>query len=860
MGTYMFSWNNGETTQNISELPQGEYEVTITDTNGCQITETYELLDPPPLDVQIEIQPIICNGDSNGQLTADASGGVPIPEDGYEFEWTKTGDAGFSANTQTISNLNAGEYRVVVTDNNGITTEASYTLEEPMELSFTYNQTNNTCFDAAEGSIEILPQGGVPPYAYAVDGITFQPNPLFSNLPAGDYTVTLTDANGCTVNEPTTLTQPEELVVESDVVQITAFGETDGAITVTGIGGTPPYEYLWSTGETTQNISPLSQGSYDVTITDDNGCQIMETYNIIEPSELQINITEESSLLCFGDTIGALFADVSGGVTPYQYQWFTIDGGQNPISQEEALAENLLAAAYQVMITDNNGIQVLSEIYNLQQPEELIIQEENVTHVICNGASTGAIDVSILGGVSPYFISWNNGEATADLMDIPAGTYTLTVEDMNGCTAVTVVAVNNSFEPLLVANATVTDASNYGGTDGEIAITFSGGASPYNILLNGNTIVEDTEELMITMEELTAGDYELIITDNEGCSITENYTITQPDVVQEVIIRPSCFGDCDGSIALTVNEGVGDFDYLWSTGSEEQTISNLCAGSYEVTITGLPDGPLVRTFVVENPELLTINLGEDLTLCQDQTVTLSAAIEDEGASYSWSSTNGLLSDQPEIEVSEAGTYSIWVTNSNGCQAYDEITVTTSIIEVDVQFLVSTYVYANQPFVAIDVSYPIPTYVEWILPDGATMINENTDLVELVFDNVGEYEVTMMADFGNCRGFVTKKVMVIAGEGAITDENTNTQSSGLEEFMLYPNPSDGSFSAKITLKDSGTVSLRIFSLANNSLLEHKTANGELTYDIPFDLSQVPSGLYAVVLETPFGNQVRKIIIE
>lgn len=868
-GTYTYSWSNGATTQDISGLPEGIYTVTVTDANGCTAIENYELVEPEPLIAQIVVtQVVLCNGDTNGILTVNATGGVTTPGNGYDFLWTRTGDPGFSETTQVISNLAPGEYTITVTDNNGISVGTSYTLVEPATLSFTYNQTNNTCPDTTQGSLEFFPAGGTPPYTYSVNGVNFQASPIFPGLSAGSYTLVVEDANGCTATDATTITEPPSWSVNTVVSEITAFEYDNGAISVTVSGATPPYTYEWFAdngfASTDEDIANLAPGHYTLVIYDANyvlsgghvGCTYMQEFTLTEPDLLTVSVVEDVPIACFGATTGTLFADVAGGVPPYQYEWVRVTGGvPAPIGQTLQYATELGIGDYQVTITDANSIQVVSSVYTLQQPPQLLIQVDAITDVLCYGDATGAIDISILGGTPPYNISWDNGAVSEDIVALTAGSYTVTVTDANGCVAIEQAEVAHVSAALTINNAVVTNVTSFGGTNGSISIAFSGGIAPHTlewIRLSDGVVVGNTE----TITNLLGDDYRITITDANGCTLAATYTVMQPDIVEPVFTLPLCYGSCEGSIELipTVEEPL---TYSWDTGDTGNILTNKCAGTYTVTITGFGPEPLVRVYELLNPELLTINVGPDRTLCVDQTLALSAAIADPGATYSWTGPNGFVSNQSDVNVSDAGIYSVTVINSNGCLAQDNISVQRTTQVIDATFLVASQGFAGESLVLVDVSDPTPDEVEWILPPNALVLTQNMDYAEVVFQTPGEYEVGILTRRGACEATQLKKILVIDGEDFNTED---PKLAFIEDFTIAPNPSNGVFSVRVKLREVAPISLKIFGLATNGILANVSDNGQSDYNLPFNLTALASGVYAVVLETPYGSQVRKIVIE
>ncbi|WP_340201819.1 T9SS type A sorting domain-containing protein [Ascidiimonas sp. W6] len=881
---YAYQWtaDNGftATQATISGLAPGRYTLTVTDANftasgneaGCAATAVFDLAEPGELVANItETNALRCFGDTNGSLRADAIGGIAP----YNYQWFQIISGNpvlLPVTSQVISGLSIGQYQVEVTDTNGIQNLSPiYDLTEPAPLLASIaSQTDLLCFNEPTGAIDVTITGGTPPYSYSWSNGAITED--LNAISAGNYSVLVTDANGCEVSLSTTITQQEEIIINTAVTGITGFGTNDGAINVNATGGTAPYAYEWFAdngfSSTNASISSLSPGRYTLLVTDTNytpsgdlsGCSQTIEIILTEPGQLQVDIIEVFDLLCNGDTNAELFADVTGGVAPYSYEWFQIESG-NPVSigQSTDFATNLGAGSYQVQITDTNGVQTTSLVFEVTAPPALEITLDNLTEVLCFGEDTGSIETTVSGGTPPYILEWNTGASNADLSNLTAGTYTLTVVDDFGCVLSQTFEVRNLFAELLLSDVQITNVSAYEGTDGAITVTIEGGSEPYAIewiRLSDTSIIGTTNSI----NNLTADEYQLTITDAAGCNITEVYTITQPDIVEATLTNPVCVGDCNGSIDVLVNKGNGTFTYLWDTGETTPNLSGLCAGSYSVTIDGFGNGPLTRTYVLEDPVPLAVDLGEDMTLCLGQSVMLSAAIDDSDTTYLWSSDNGFSSTNAQPVIDEAGTYTVTVTNNQGCIGTDSIEIFVSDQEISAVFLAATQVFTNENLVAIDVSSPVPDSVEWLIPDGASVVSQNQDFVELYFENPGTYDLSLLTRLGDCRAIQTKSIIVLEAEEFEEDDKNEGSVRNIQEFLLFPNPSDGRFAVKVVLKDIKDISIKVFGLSNNILLEQKIEKGKNAYEIPFDLTNVPSGMYAVVLETPYGNAIRKLIIQ
>ncbi|GIR97726.1 MAG: hypothetical protein CM15mP101_00960 [Flavobacteriaceae bacterium] len=418
-GLYSYSWSNGETTQDISNLVPGTYTVTITDFNNCKISESFEVTEPDALQLSAEVNQVSCKGASDSNIDITITGGTP----GYTYAWTKDNQP-FSTD-EDVSNLSPGAYKVVVTDNNGCElTSQEYSITEPDELLIDYGVFSNSidCYDGT-GSIKVdVTQVSIGPFTYRLTGVDYLNNNVninqvnsnstthtFNNLKAGTYSVRVVDANLCEKElGNVTLTQPQSgMNINSELVNnVTCNGLDDGSIDIDISGGTGLYTYSWSNGETTQDISNLSPGDYTVTITDANGCSINEQYTITEPDQLVVSGEKSDfngfEISCNGLDDGYVIIDVQGGTKPYTYSWSNNETTPN--------LSNLSPGTYEITVTDANLCETTTS-FTISEPELIsissIISDYNGYEVSCNGAQDGSIDISPSGGTGVFTYTWS---------------------------------------------------------------------------------------------------------------------------------------------------------------------------------------------------------------------------------------------------------------------------------------------------------------------------------------------------------------------------------------------------------------------------------------------------------------------
>ena len=412
---YSYFWSNGATTPNISNVVAGNYTLTVNDAGGCTFSASSPIQQPTnPLIITASVSPINCNGASTGLIDISVSGGTMF----YSYAWSN------GAISQDLQNVSAGNYTLILTDGNGCVYDSSFSISQPAQpLSSQMSQVNLFCQNGNNGFVNLTVSGGVQPYTYQwSNGPTTQD--IF-NLTAGTYSVVITDAIGCQINDTVTITQPAiPFALTGTIGNVSCFGGASGTIDITVTGGNPTYSYVWSNGASTQDLTNIPAGNYNVVVFDSQGCQTSQSFTITQPSfALQANAVV-SNLDCATFETGGIDVSVYGGNAPYTYQWST---GAN----SEDLS-NLGPGTYTVFITDLNNCQI-ALLETITAPSEPMVISSVVQNISCNGLSNGQIELFVSGGIGPYSVIWANGMTTMSIDSLNAGTYEAVVTDANGC-------------------------------------------------------------------------------------------------------------------------------------------------------------------------------------------------------------------------------------------------------------------------------------------------------------------------------------------------------------------------------------------------------------------------------------------
>ncbi|MFM7822458.1 MAG: SprB repeat-containing protein, partial [Bacteroidota bacterium] len=429
---YVYSWSNGATSEDISGLAAGTYTVSVTDANGCTSSLTVNISQPQnALSLStVSVANVDCFGGTNGNIDLNVSGGTSP----YTYLWSN------GSVSEDLNGITAGTYTVSVVDANGCDGTATININQPANpLSNTVSVTQQVnCFNGNDGSVDLSVNGGTLPYVYSwSNGSTTED---LSGLSAGVYTVLITDQNGCQDSASVTILQPQDSLLANltSSQQVNCFAGSDGTIDLSTTGGTSPYSFSWSNGAITEDLAGLTAGSYTVSITDANGCTAALTAIISQPLDsLTIQTSSTQNIACYGDSTGTIDLNVIGGTAPYQYGW------SNGSTSEDL--SNIQAGTYTITVTDANGC-TSTQSLQLSQPAAQLTITGSTTVADCINNAGGDITISPSGGTIPYAYQWSTGSTTQNLNNLPSATYTVTITDANGCTAISdFVIVNNSF-------------------------------------------------------------------------------------------------------------------------------------------------------------------------------------------------------------------------------------------------------------------------------------------------------------------------------------------------------------------------------------------------------------------------------
>lgn len=724
---YSFLWIGPggffSTSQNISGLQAGTYTLQLTDANGC--SGFFEAIVTQPAQIQVTrvITNATCFGSPDGAINITAGGGTPP----YTYSWS--GPDGFTATTEDISGVVGGAYTVTVTDANGCQRIRVFTINQPAEIIFDGNVTNATCAGDNDGAIALSPVSGAGPFTFAWTGpggfsATTQ---NISNLLAGSYTVTATNGPGCNNQFTFEVEESVVIVLSATIGNVTCFGDGDGAIDLEIDGGVAPITIAW-TGPNgfvsdQATLVDLEPGIYGVTVTDDFGCEVIDNYEVLSPALLEVAL-DATNISCAEELDGSITATITGGNPPYTLTWTGPDG----FTADVADLLGLEAGTYNLAVIDSLGCTNSAEV-EIVEPVVLSLTIDAVEPACLD--DDGSLTANVSGGTTAtdYTYTWTNTSGTvvgttATIDNLAPGTYTVQVEDDNGCTVNQTIQL---FRESINLSAASTNVSCTGGSDGTLSVTPQSGTAPFTFSWNGPGGFTSDQP---SITNLAAGQYTLVVNDAAGCVLNEAYDINEPLPISIAanLVPEGCPGAANGQIALTVGGGTPGYMISWTgpdgyTGTGA-TASGLAAGTYNVQVTDVNGCVETGEFVLGVDDEIEIVLdGTDPACAEESTGSVATSITGGEAplSFEWAGPDGFTASTADLSDVASGTYTLTVTDAAGCEATAEITlVEADPIELDLDIQGASCQVANGSAEVTATGGTGDLSYEWTDPNGVVI--------------------------------------------------------------------------------------------------------------------------------------------
>lgn len=725
----------------------GIYTVVVTGANGCTNTDSLEV------SVNVSIPNLEASGGTLTCANTTVELSASSTTEGTLIIWNNT--EGDTLSSPVVTSV--GDYTALATGPNGCTNSLVVSVG-----------SDTTLPEAAAGADVTLPCNNDQVQLAATVGNPEQTSLQWATVESGNilsgentatplvqgtgtYVLTASSlGNGCALTDTVVVTQPVALAVAVAVDSVSCFGTADGAATASVANGQAPYEFLWSTGATTESVANLPAGTYSLTVSDNGECVAVSSVVINQPDNLQLSLTATAQS-SFEANDGSVTASTGGGIAPYSYAWS--NGADTPA------IEGLAPGTYTLTLTDANGCTQISTA-TVNSFNCTVAATANVTNVSCFGNADGSIQINFTGGTEPFSVAWAD-EQTGELRTgLAAGVYEAVVTDGNGCPLALLLTVEQPAD--LLANASASAESSYQANDGVITASPAGGTAPY-------TYIWSTGDTTQQVQNLSPGEYALTITDNNGCTVSSTLTV-DPFVCLFSLTSETadinCFGDASGEINLIPLAGVGPYTYNWNNGATGSSLSELTAGDYQVTATDGKNCPAVLSMTLLQPEQLVSVIAEQSNVfCADEAtgsaqLALSGGVEPYAVSWS----NGFSGNQ--VAGLTAGTYAYLVTDANGCETAGALVITANDDQAPVAL-------------AQDITVPLGV-------DGAAIINaaavdagssDNCSIVLMDLDrkffnceDIGQQTVVLtVVDGAGNTSSVTATVTVVDNIAPVVDE-------------------------------------------------------------------------------------------
>ena len=666
---YSYSWASDasgplpHSSGTLGSVPAGLYYATVSDATGCSYQGSFALNDAPPLRIAVRQSTKSCLTDTEGGIDVTLSGGRP----GYSYMWSN------NQTTSTISSLSSGDYRLIVSDLNGCQLDTTIRLRLQYPISGNISSQQVSCSDRKDGSATFQPMGGTTPFSFLWSDSAQQANATASGLDAGNYSVTATDALGCSVVGNVQIAKPLPLDAQFAVQATSCANSDDGSALVSVSGGNGNPQTLWCDGKSGMSRNDLKGGICIVSVTDSKGCTIQKSIDIPVPKAIEADKIMVSDVRCAGESNGTAECLAKGGTAPYSYRWNDANG------QVTAKIVNLPKGNYTVTITDSRQCSGTQTVF-IKEPLPLGLGVQTVSPK-CAADKTGSFIAAATGGTGSYSYFWKNNSSSGSSSSensAPAGLYYLSVTDANNC------IFSDTFRIKVPDPIDFTLTQTFKGCSGTNSCTaeaenVSGGLSPYLFLWTGGRRSDKVKDLQ-------AGNISLTVTDANGCTATKSLEIKELEPIKAglAFVMPKCNGSGDGQMGIiALSGGAGNgvataYSYLWNVVPAQRSLlaTNLQGDkTYEVSITDSLGctGTASRYLPQPQPmELKALLIGNKCAGSKEGRIEVSAKSDNAGFNFLWS--DAAATTTSTISNLSSGSYTVTVSDFNNCRISETYTL------------------------------------------------------------------------------------------------------------------------------------------------------------------------------------------
>ncbi len=671
--------------------------------------------------------------------------------------------------------------------------------------------TDATCNSANDGSITVT-ASGVPPYTYLWN--TGATTPTLSNIPAGIYTITVTDSTLC----DKVITIPvggDPAILLNPLVINNGCNTSGGSIDLTPAGGSGTgYTYLWSDGSTGSSLGNLVAGTYSVTVTDSHGCTETDTYTIVDGVAINLSTTATQTG-CTGST-GTATANVSGGTPPFVYAW-SPSGGNGPV------ASNLGPGTYTVVVSDASGCTAISQA--TVSSIGLFTLATQFVPLTCDPLGTTSATVTVTGGTPPFTYLWSpTGGNLATASGITSGNYVIYVTDANSCADSAFVNIP-AVVPVQISIGTSSVQCNLPNS-GSATATVTSGNAPYTYLWSDGSTTA-------AINNVGGGTYTVTVTDANGCTSTANAVVgVIPDVLVSAGTDQNVCSGQPATLTALATGGTAPFGYSWSNGSTSnpETVNPTVTTTYTVTVIDANGCQANSSVMVNVQDYPVVTLSAPAFICYGENTTLTAS---GGSTYSWTPSAGLSdpnSANPVANPTISTTYTVTV-STGACSATGTVDVTVSP-ELVAGFTPDT-TGGEAPLTVnfLNSSVGASGYV-WSFGDGSTSTNENPTYT---YTQQGSYPVILVASNSlGCTDTIRYSFIIVDELASLTVPNVFTPNGdGLNDTFSFIE------------KGISAISVKILNRWGREVYSWSTTNSGWN-GLSKDGKELPDGVYLYII--------------
>ena len=662
--SYNYAWSNGDSTFFIDSLSAGLYWLQIIDANNCVFQDTFLLSDPNELvliEDFTEHQDVLCFGYSTGEISLQASGGTPS----YSFSLD-------NMNFQSSSSFNSlasGVYWFYVQDSNNCLDSLLLTITQPAFPLSTQELMNShldvSCYSDNDGQFEIVGSGGVFPYQYIFNQDTLM-TAFIDSLSAGGYLISVIDANNCVSDTVIQISEPLELNISYSYTEPSCYGYSDGVLIGYAYGGTPNYSFFWNNvfGDSLNNTTA---GNYQLIVEDANSCTDTMMIVLDQPDELDLSeiINMHQDVSCYGYLDGEVQLSVTGGQPTYSFTQMT------GLTQSSGLFVGLAAGNYTFVVTDANSC-TDSIIINITEPTPIILSEDLNQHqdVVCFNGNDGQLSVSASGGTPFYTYTLNgvNSQNFGLYTNLTSSNYQLLATDINSCVSDTfeiIISEPTQGVSLMEDMLLHQDVLCSSDSSGVLAVIAIGGTAGYMYSLD-----QDNWQVQSVFNDLPADLYTVFVTDSNLCLDQISIEITEPQMLTGNLFanQVSCFGFSDATISSFIQGGVVPYSFVWDDSSTADSLFNVAAGTYSLTVIDSNNCVFVDSIqVIEPTEIQISSTTNDVSCHNNMDGIVVLNVSGGTPSYLYSLDAGPFLSSSVYNNLDTGSYEFTVLDANNCQ-------------------------------------------------------------------------------------------------------------------------------------------------------------------------------------------------